>query len=166
MATKEDLQTAFAGESQANRKYTAFARKAEADGFPNVARLFRAVAEAETIHALKELQVMGGIKSTAENVQGALEGETHEVMSMYPPMLAEAERAGNKPAQYAFHGALMAEKDHAALYAKALEALKAGKDVELGEVWVCGVCGHTVVGGPEERCAVCGAPRAKFSKIA
>ncbi len=166
MATSDDLQTAFAGESQANRRYTAFAQKAEAEGFKNIARLFRAVAEAETVHALGHLRVMGGVKSTAENVKGALDGETWEVGKMYPPMLAEAEKSGNAAAKISFRNALGAEKDHAALYAKALEAVSAGKDLELGDLWVCGVCGHTVAGDPDERCPICGAPRARFSKVA
>jgi rubrerythrin len=165
MATAENLQDAFAGESQANRKYTAFARKAEAEGFKNIARLFRAVAEAETVHALSHLRVMGGVKSTAENVKAALAGETYEIEKMYPPMVAEAERANLSPAKTSFRNALDVEKDHAALYAQALAAVQAGKDVELGDLWVCGICGHTVAGDPGDRCPICGASRERFSKV-
>lgn len=165
MATADDLKAAFAGESQAHRKYTAFARKAKQEGFLNVARMFRAIAEAETVHALSHLRVMGGIKTTAENLQDALAGEKYEVETMYPPMHARAEKEGNKPAVATFRHALEAERIHAEMYAAALEAVKAGKDAEIGPIWICDVCGHTVTGEPAERCPVCGAKRERYFKV-
>jgi rubrerythrin len=165
MATNDNLQTAFAGESQANRKYTAFARKAEGEGFRNVARMFRAIAEAETVHALSHFRVMGHIKGTADNLQAAMDGENYEVRQMYPPMYAEAEKDGNKPAMASFRHALEAEKIHAEMYAKALESVKAGKDAEVGAIWICDVCGHTVTGEPPERCPICNAKRERYFEV-
>ena len=124
MATTENLQEAFAGESQANRKYLAFAQKAEADGYPQVARLFRAAAEAETIHAHAHLRVMGGIKDTSDNLQAAIEGEGFEFQEMYPGYLAQAEEEGNRPAVFSFKNALAVEEIHHGLYTEALDAVK------------------------------------------
>ncbi len=165
MAIEDDLKTAFAGESQAHRKYTAFARKAKQEGFPNVARMFRAIAEAETVHALSHFRVMGGIKGTADNLKEALAGERYEVETMYPPMYAQAQAQENKPASATFRHALEAEKIHAAMYESALEAVEAGKDVEVGPIWICDVCGHTVMGEPPERCPVCGAKRERYLNV-
>ena len=158
--TDKNLQTAFAGESQANRKYSAFAEKADAEGFTNIAKLFRATAEAETIHAKGHLQAMDGIKSTAENLNAAVSGETYEFTEMYPPMLEQAEKEGHK-AKRMFHLALEAEKVHASLYTKALEAISAGKDLDV-EVYLCPVCGNIEFGKPEGDCPICGAPADKY----
>lgn len=162
--TLENLHDAFAGESQANRKYLAFARKAEKDGFPQVAKVFRAAAEAETIHAHGHLQAMDGVKSTLENLQSAVEGETYEFTEMYPPMLEQAIKEGHK-AKTMFAFALKAEKVHADLYKQALEAVKRGKDLPAGEVYLCPVCGHLEFGTPPANCPICNSPAAKYVKI-
>jgi len=161
--THENLQTAFAGESQANRKYSAFAEQADKDGFPNVAKLFRAAAQAETFHAKGHLKNMGGIKSTAENLQSAIAGETYEFTEMYPPMLAQAEAEGHK-SKTMFKWAMEAEKVHAALYTKALEAINTGKDLDV-EVYLCPTCGHIEFGKPTEKCPICGAAADKYLLI-
>ena len=166
MATKENLAAAFAGESQANRKYLAFAKKAEEDGMPQVAKLFRAAAEAETIHALAHFRVMGGIKSTAENLQTAIGGEGEEFQDMYPKMVAEAQAEGNKPAEFSFKNALAVEEIHHGLYSKALEAVKAGNDLPAKKIYVCPVCGNTVEGEVPDTCPVCGAAGSKFTEVA
>lgn len=162
--TLDDLKTAFAGESQANRKYLAFARRAQRDGLPGIARLFRAAAEAETIHALGHLQSMEGVGDTRKNLEEAVAGETYEFTDMYPPMVerAEAEKhRGLKMLKYA----LAAEMIHASLFSKALEALLAGKDLDV-EIYVCPVCGELEIGTPSEKCPICGALGSKFEKIA
>ena len=165
MATAENLEAAFAGESQANRKYLAFSRKAEGDGFPQIAKLFRSAAEAETVHAHAHLRVMGGIGTTAENLQAAIDGEGHEFREMYPGFLAEAESEGNRPAVASFRNALAVEEIHHGLYSRALESLRAGSDLPAEAVYVCTVCGNTVFGGPEDRCSVCGAPKERFVEV-
>lgn len=162
--TMKNLKEAFAGESQANRKYLAFAKKAAGDGFPQVARLFRAAAEAETLHALGHLQAMGGINSTAENLQAAVAGETYEFKEMYPPMLAQAEQ-DNHQAKRMFAWAVKAEEVHARLYQKALEAVQAGKDLDGQEVYLCPVCGHVEIGKPQAKCPICGLPPEKYQKF-
>ncbi len=166
MATMDNLQEAFAGESQANRKYLAFAKKAEQDGLPQVAKLFRAAAEAETIHAHAHFRVMGGIKSTSENLEAAIEGEGFEFQQMYPKMLAEAQEEGNKPAEFSFKNALAVEEIHYGLYSKALEAVKAGSDMTATSIYVCPVCGNTVEGGAPDTCPICNVPGSKFIEIA
>jgi rubrerythrin len=163
--TIDDLKAAFAGESQANRKYLAFAKKAEEEGFPQVARLFRAVAAAETIHAHNHLKAMDGVKSTAENLQAAITGENYEVESMYPPMLAEAEAEGDKRAARSFRWALEVEKIHEALYRKAAEIQAKGKDTPAVEYYVCPICGYTHEGPLEGKCPVCNTPGEKFERI-
>jgi len=162
--TMDDLATAFAGESQANRKYLAWAQKAEKDGFPNIARLFRAAAEAETIHALGHFQAMGAVKSTVENLEAAVAGETYEYKEMYPPMLERAQKEGHR-AKVMFGFAVKAEEVHAQLYSLALEAAKAGKDLESAEVYLCPVCGHLEIGKRPEKCPICGAMGEKYRKI-
>ena len=161
----ENLQTAFAGESQANRKYLAFAKKAESEGFPQIAKLFRAAAAAETVHANNHFRAMDGIKSTAENLDAAIAGESYEVSSMYPPMLAEAEAEGDKRAGLSFKYALAVEKVHEALYRAAREILGKGKDAPATEYYVCPVCGFTHEGPMSEKCPVCNTAPEKFSKI-
>lgn len=165
MATAENLQDAFAGESQANRKYLAFAKKAEKDGYPQVAKLFRAAAEAETVHAHAHLRVMGGIQDTAANLQTAIDGEGFEFQEMYPEYVAVSEAEGNKPATYSFKNAMAVEETHHDLYTQALEAVKAGKDLSETQILVCPVCGHTVLGEAPVKCPVCGALKARFFEV-
>lgn len=166
MATMDNLAEAFAGESQANRKYLAFAKKADEDGMPQVAKLFRAAADAETIHAHAHFRVMGGIKSTAENLQAAMDGEGEEFKDMYPKMLAEAQAAGNKPAEFSFKNALAVEEIHYSLYSKALEAVKAGSDLPAKKIYVCPVCGNTVEDEAPDTCPICAVPGDKFTEVA
>ncbi|MGM0642478.1 MAG: rubrerythrin family protein [Thermodesulfobacteriota bacterium] len=165
MGSMENLQAAFAGESQANRKYLAFAEKADKDGFPQVAKLFRAAAAAETIHAHAHLRVMGGIKTTAENLEEAIEGEGYEFNEMYPEFLATAKAEGNKAAEVTMSNALAVEGVHHTLYSKALEAVKGGGDLPGVSIHVCSVCGNTVEGEAPETCPVCNVPKEKFSEV-
>ncbi|MGB9715396.1 MAG: rubrerythrin family protein [Thermodesulfovibrionales bacterium] len=160
--TEKNLEEAFAGESQANRRYLAFAKKAEQEGFKQVAKLFRAAAEAETIHAHNHLRILGGIKSTKENLESAINGETYEFEKMYPQMMEEAEAEGKKSALQSFQYANEVEKIHAELYKKALENL--GKNPEI-DYYVCQVCGNTVEGEPPDKCPICGALKKMFKKI-
>jgi rubrerythrin len=165
MATKENLKEAFAGESQANRKYLAFAKKAAADGYPQIAKLFRAAAEAETVHAHSHFRVLGGIKSTTENLQAAIEGEGFEFKEMYPKFIAEAEKEGDKPALTTFTYANAVEKIHHTLYSEALAKLNTGKDLPAGDIHICGVCGYTVWGEAPDKCPVCGSAKKVFRRI-
>lgn len=158
--TIDNLKESFAGESQANQKYRAFAKKAEQDGFPNVAKLFRTTAEAERIHAEGHLKAMEGIGSTADNLQAAIEGETYEYQKMYPPMLEQAEADDHK-AKRMFGYALDAEAVHAKIYAMALEAVKAGKDLDV-EFYLCPICGYIEMGKPTNPCPVCNTKPEKF----
>ncbi|MHC4692501.1 MAG: rubrerythrin family protein [Planctomycetota bacterium] len=166
MPTSDNLKDAFAGESQANRKYLAFAKKAEAEGYPQVAKLFRAAADAETVHAHAHLRVMGGISSTNENLQAAIDGEGYEFKQMYPEFLAEAEKEGNKPAVASFQNALAVEKIHHGLYTEALESVQSSSDLPETKIFVCQVCGNTVKGEAPDACPVCGAAKEKFNEIA
>ena len=166
MSTMDNLQEAFAGESQANRMYLAFAKQAEADGLHQVARLFRATAEAETIHAHAHFRVMGKIKHTAENLEAAIAGEAHEFETMYPAFLAEAQAEGVKPAEFSFKNALAVEEIHHGLYSKALDAVKSGGDLPAVTIHVCPVCGNTVEGDVPETCQICNVPGSKFLTIA
>ncbi len=163
MSSMDDLKNAFAGESQARSKYLAFARKADEEGFPQVARLFRAAAEAEGVHAYNHLRAMDGIGSTAENLQTAISGENYEVTSMYPPMIAEAKAAGNRRAQATFQFAIEVEQTHEALYREALALL--GQPEEAYDYYVCPVCGHTHKRSAPDRCPVCGTAGSKFLKV-
>ncbi len=165
MATVDDLQSAFAGESQANRRYLAFAKKAEAEGYPEVAKLFRAAAEAETVHAHAHLRAMGGIRSTAENLEEAVKGESFEFKQMYPEYIEQAREEQAKAALASFQNAMAVEQVHHSLYIEALNAVQAGKDLPARKLFVCGVCGNTVLDEPPERCPVCGAPKGKFSEV-
>ena len=165
MAPIENLKAAFAGESQANRTYLAFAKKAEADGKPQIAKLFRAAAEAETVHAHAHLRVMNGVGSTADNLQAAIEGEGHEFKSMYPGFVAEAKKEGNQAAIKSFEFAMAVEKIHYDFYGQAAEAIKNGKDLTLAKIFVCPVCGNTVLNEVPEKCPICGVPGSKFSEI-
>ncbi|MBM4329983.1 MAG: rubrerythrin family protein [Deltaproteobacteria bacterium] len=160
--TEKNLQEAFAGESQANRKYLAFARKAEQEGFKQAAKLFRAAAEAETVHAHAHLRVLGGIKSTKENLKEAIAGETHEFKKMYPEMLAKAKDEGQKQAEISFDYANQVEKIHAALYENALANLGKNKETDY---YVCPVCGLTAEGKAPDTCPICKTLGSKFIKI-
>jgi rubrerythrin len=162
--TLDNLKDAFAGESQANRKYLAYSKKAQTEGYPQVARLFRAAAEAETIHALGHFAAMEGVKSTLENLKDAVAGETYEYKTMYPPMLEQAQKDNHK-ARIMFGFALKAEEVHANLYKKALAALEAATDLSAADVYLCSVCGNIEFGKPTEKCSVCGAVADKFVKI-
>lgn len=160
--TEKGLREAFAGESQANRKYLAYAKKADQEGFNQVAKLFRAAAEAETVHAHNHLRELGGIKSTKENLLDAVGGETHEFQQMYPQMIADAKAEGNAMAERSFTYANEVEKVHASLYQKALDNL--GKNPE-ADYYVCQVCGNTVEGNPPDECPVCKAKKQAFKKV-
>lgn len=160
--TEKDLLEAFAGESQANRRYLAFAKQADKEGYPQVAKLFRAAAEAETVHAHAHLRTLGGIKSTADNLKEAISGETHEFKSMYPAMIDDAKEEGNKNAERSFTFANEVEKVHANLYQKALDNLGALEDLDY---YVCSVCGYTCEGEPPEKCPVCGAKSSAFFEV-
>ena len=165
MATSDNLAEAFAGESQANRKYLAFGKKADAEGRPQVAKLFRAAAEAETIHAHAHLRVLGGIKDTAENLAEAIEGEGFEFQQMYPKFLAEAQAEGLKPAEFSIRNALAVEEIHHGLYSEALAAVKAGGDMPAISIHVCPVCGNTVEGDVPAQCPVCNVAGERFVEI-
>ncbi len=162
--TDVNLKTAFAGESQANRKYLAFAVKAEEEGYTQIAKLFKAAAEAETIHALNHLGTTGQVKSTMENLNEAISGETAEFQEMYPGFIKTAKQEDNKQAMWSFDVANRVEQIHANLYKKALEALKNKRSPENVEYYVCGVCGNTVEGSQPEKCPICGAHKEKFRK--
>ena len=165
MATIDNLKAAFAGESQANRKYLAFAKKADAESLGQVAKLFRAAAAAETVHAHAHLRVMGGIKDTPANIQAGIDGEGFEFQKMYPKFVAEAEAEGNKQAVTSFKYAMAAEEIHYGMYKAALAAVKAGKDLPAARIYVCSICGNTVEGQPQDKCAICGAPRERFEEV-
>jgi len=165
MSTQDNLQAAFAGESQANRKYLAFAAKADAEGYPQIAKLFRAAAAAETVHAHAHLRVMGGIADTKKNLQEAIAGEGHEFKEMYPAFIQEAEAEGHKAALISFRNANAVEKTHYDLYSKALETLESGADLTPAAIHVCDVCGHTHLGEAPDKCPVCGAPKTKFKEV-
>ena len=164
MTTSENLKEAFAGESQANQKYRAFAKKAEKEGFPNIAKLFLTAAEAERIHAEGHLNALEGVGSTTENLKAAIEGETYEFTEMYPPMLELAENENHK-AKRMFGYAVKAEEVHAQLYKMALQAAEQGKDLDIGEIYLCPVCGHIEFGKPENNCPICGTVAAKYVKV-
>ncbi len=163
--TQENLQQAFAGESQANRRYLFFAKKAESEGHPQVARLFRAAAEAETVHARNHFEVMGGIGSTKDSLRAAIMGEEYEFVTMYPIFIEEARAEREEMAETSFTFANKVEKIHHALFQKAFEALKAGQEPKAEPYFVCQVCGNTIAGEAPEKCPVCGAPHSKFKRV-
>lgn len=165
MPTTENLKEAFAGESQANRRYLAFAKQAEKDGYPQVARLFRAAAEAETVHAHAHLGVLGEVKNTAENLQAAIDGEGHEFKEMYPNFLAEAEKEGNKAAIASFKNALAVEEIHHGLYEQAQAAVNSGSDLPETKIYICPVCGNTVNAEVPDKCPICNTPKHCFFEV-
>jgi rubrerythrin len=162
--TTEHLMAAFAGESQANRKYLAFAKKAEGEGLVSIAKLFRAVAAAETVHAQNHLRILGEIKSTADNLQAAMEGENYEVVSMYPEFIADAKTEDAKKALNSFKWARDVEMEHEVYFREAIEALQKGESLPEDDYYICPVCGHTHRGKPPEECPVCGAPGSRFER--
>ncbi len=164
--TDENLKAAFAGESQANRRYLAFAQKAEEEGFTQAAKLFKAAAEAETIHALNHLRITDEIKSTTDNLSTAVSGETFEFKKMYPEYISAAKQEGNKQAAWSFDVASKVEQVHAKLFLKAIDAVKNKKELEKVDYCVCGVCGNTVEGTPPDKCPICGSPKSEFFKPA
>jgi rubrerythrin len=163
--TDENLKAAFAGESQANRMYLAFAKKADQEGFLQIAKLFRAAAEAETVHAHNHLNVMGQVKSTVENLGTAVSGETYEFKKMYPEFIEEAKKESNKKAQVSFDYAIKVEQIHANLYQKAIDSIKNQKDLPKTDIYVCPVCGNTFEGTTPDVCPICATLREKFMKI-
>lgn len=163
MTTKENLEEAFAGESQANRKYLAFAEKADKEGYKQVAKLFRAAADAETVHAMNHLRVMGGVGSTTDNLKFAILGETNEFRDMYPKFIEEAKNEGASDAAIlSFDVANKVEEIHAGLYQKALNSLGNNEDVDY---YVCQICGNTVEGSAPDKCPICNAPKKMFKKV-
>jgi rubrerythrin len=160
--TEQNLRDAFAGESQANRKYLAFAKQAEKEGLKQVAKLFRAAAEAETVHAHAHLRVAGGVRSTAENLKEAIAGETHEFKKMYPEMIEAAKQEGNKGAERSFSYANEVEKVHAALYQKAADAMGG---LQEADYYICSVCGYTCENEAPDKCPVCMAAKKAFYKV-
>jgi len=163
--TIENLKDAFAGESQANRRYLAFAQKADKEGLTQVAKLFRAAAEAETIHALNHFRIMGEIKSTTDNLSAAVSGETFEFKKMYPKYLSIAKQEGNQQAVWSFDVANKVEQVHAGLFSKAVEALRNNKELPKIDYYVCRVCGNTVKGMAPVKCPICGASKTEFFKV-
>lgn len=160
--TQDNLQAAFAGESQAHMRYLIFAEKAEDEGFKNVARLFRAIAFAEQVHATNHFKTLGQLGNSSQNLQAAIEGETFEVEEMYPSYSEVAKLQGESEAQRSMERAMEAEKVHASLYRRAKEAVDQGKDAEIGPIYICQKCGWTVEGEPPDTCPLCGAPKERF----
>ena len=163
--TKKNLEEAFAGESQANRKYLFFSEKADEVGNRQVARLFRAAAEAETVHARNHLKVLGEIKTDKENLKAAIGGEHYEFTSMYPGFIEQANKEKNQPAVRSFDLANKVEQIHHKLFEAALNIQQAGKTMKEHAYYVCQVCGNTVEGEAPEKCPICGTPRSGFKKI-
>jgi len=163
--TGENLKDAFAGESQANRKYLFFAEKADEEGLPQVARLFRATAEAETVHARNHLRVLDGIKSTRDNLKEAIGGENYEYTQMYPGFIEQAKKEKNQGAEISFVHANAVEKIHHGLYQKTLKAVESGESIKDEPYYVCQVCGNTVPGAAPDKCPVCGASKSQFKQI-
>ena len=159
------LKDAFAGESQANRRYLAYAKKADEEGLPQIAKLFRAAAHAETVHALNHLRIAGEVGMTVSNLDEAITGETFEFTKMYPPYIEIAKNEGNKQAEWSFNIANQVEEIHASLFTKASEAMKKNEAMAPFDYTVCEVCGNTVEGLAPARCSICGAPQARFTTI-
>jgi len=160
--TEKALKEAFAGESMAHVKYLIFAEEAEKKGFKNLARLFRAISYAEYVHARNHFRELGMIKDTLENIQQGIDGETYEAEEMYPVFNNTAKFQGEKGAERSTHYAWEAEKIHAEMYKKAKEMVEEGKDYSEDKIYICPVCGHTVMGEPPEKCPVCGAPKSAY----
>ncbi len=160
--TKANLEAAFAGESQAHMKYLIFADVAEKAGFPEAARLFRAIAHAERVHATNHLKQLGLIGKTNENLVAAFSGEQFEVAEMYPAFSAVAKLQEEKGSIRSFHYAIEAEKIHDVMFKKAHESILAGNDIEAAHVYICPICGHTHIGEAPDKCPICGAVKSKY----
>ncbi len=166
MTTRENLMAAFAGESQANRKYAGFAEEADEKGFKNVAKLFRAASEAEAIHARRLLKVMGAIGATDENLKKSVEGETHEFTSMYPGFIATAKaEGGQSDAEIAFTYAMKAEEVHAGFYQKALAGVQGKRDLTAAKIFLCPICGNVFLDTMPDQCPICKAFKKKFTEV-
>lgn len=165
MTTNENLKEAFSGESQANRRYLAYAKKAEQEGFPEIAKLFQAASESETVHALAHLRVSGEVRSTRENLDEAMKGESYEFKQMYPKFIEEARNEQNKAALTSFQNATAVEQVHFSLFNEAANALAQGKDLPSRNIFICAVCGNTVVDSVPDKCPVCGAGKNKFVAV-
>ena len=163
--TQENLQAAFAGESQANRRYLFFAEKADEAGHKQIARLFRATAEAETVHARNHLGTLGDIKSTKENLETAIKGENYEFTEMYPTFIEQAQIESNETAERSFDRANRVEQIHHRLFQEALSSLESGKSPGDAPYFVCQVCGNTAEGEAPEGCPICGAPSRRFKRV-
>jgi len=163
--TEGNLKNAFSGESQAHMKYLIFADKAEEEGYPNVATLFRAIAYAEQIHATNHFNALGNIKGSSENLQVAIDGENFEVNDMYPAYKAVADLEEEKVAQRSIYWALQAEKVHSGMFQRAKQAVESGKDIEARPIYICKKCGYTVEGEAPEKCPLCGTPKENFRKF-
>lgn len=163
--TEGNLQAAFAGESQASRRYVFFAEKADKEGHPQIARLFRAAAEAETVHAKNHFNAMDGIGSTRDNLTAAAMGEHYEFTRMYPPFIEDAAAENNRRAQTTFEWANAVEQLHHKLYEDTIKALTVGQQLKNEPYFVCQVCGNTVAGEAPDRCPICGAPKNRFTRI-
>lgn len=162
--TEENLAAAFAGESQANRKYLAYAAKAEGEGNVGLAKIFRVAAEGETVHAVNHLKALGGVKDTTENLKDAIAGETYEIEAMYPGFIAELQ-AGEAAAKMSFTNAEKVEKVHQGLFKRALQKLEAGEEIPVAKFFICSVCGYPAEGDAPEVCPICGAAHAMFNEI-
>ena len=163
--TVEDLKAAFAGESQANRKYLAFAKKADTEGFPQIAKLFRAAAAAETVHANNHFRALDGVGMTSDNLKAAIEGENYEWVTMYPEFIQDAEAESMKRALNSFKWAWEVEQVHEGLYKKALASLQAQKPLEDVDYYVCPTCGYTHEGPLQGACPICKSPAEKFERM-
>ena len=163
--TEENLQSAFAGESQANRRYLFFADKAEKEGYPQAARLFRAAAEAETVHARNHFAAMDGVGSTRDNLMAGAIGEHYEFTRMYPPFIEQAESENNERAQRTFEYANEVEQIHHKYFEAGVKAVEAGQKLKDEPYFVCPVCGNTVAGETPEKCPICGAPGSSFKRV-
>jgi len=163
--TEENLKVAFAGESQAYMKYAIFADKAEEEGYPEVARLFRAISFAERVHATNHLRELGDIGGTVANLGTAMEGENYENTEMYPAFNAVAKLQGERGAMLSIHYALEAEKIHEAMYGEAKNMVASGSDIQSAPVFVCPLCGHTVIGEAPDKCPICATPKEKYRQF-
>ena len=165
MTTNENLKEAFAGESQANRRYLAYAKKAGSEGYPEIAKLFKAAAEAETVHAMAHLRVTGDVRSTQENLDEAMKGESYEFKQMYPRFIEQARQEQNKAALASFQNAMVVEQVHFSLFYDAAKALKEGKDLPARNIFICTVCGNTMVDSVPDKCPVCSSAKDKFAAV-
>ena len=163
--TEDNLKTAFAGESQAHMRYLIFSKRAEAEGFPNVARLFKAISYAEQVHATNHYDALTLIRGSSDNLQVCIDGENYEINEMYPAFHAVAKLQEEKGAMQTFNYALQAEKIHSSMYQKTKQTVDTRKDIQLGPMHICEVCGHTVEGEAPDRCPVCGSSKDKFRKF-